>query len=103
MDVTWGDNECNGKVTAVDALAILRNVALLSPLAQQEPCPDVGLTVQVTGYSEHLWTDLDCGNKVGSVDALAVLRSVAMLSPLAQSDPCPDVGEAVHVTIAVSP
>lgn len=103
MDGIWGDNECNDKITAVDALAILRNVALLSPLAQQEPCPDIALEVAVAGYSQHTWGDLDCKAGVTAVDALAVLRSVAMLSPLAQSDPCPDVGEAVHVTIAVSP
>ncbi|HET9476398.1 MAG TPA: hypothetical protein VFP63_02795 [Dehalococcoidia bacterium] len=36
-----GDVDCNGQVTAVDALKILRQVAGLS-VTQTEPCPDIG-------------------------------------------------------------
>ena len=101
MDVTWGDNECTTQITSVDALAILRNVAVMSALNQREPCPDVGLQVDVTGYSPHEWADLECDGNVSSKDALAVLRNVAMMSPLVQHEPCPDIGDDVHITIAV--
>jgi hypothetical protein len=39
----WGDVDCSGEVTSVDALKILRFVADL-PYTQTEPppCPDIG-------------------------------------------------------------
>lgn len=37
----WGDVNCSGTVDAVDALAILRNVAGL-PVSQATPCPSIG-------------------------------------------------------------
>jgi hypothetical protein len=37
----WGDVDCSGEVTSVDALKILRYVALLA-VAQNEPCADIG-------------------------------------------------------------
>ncbi len=43
----WGDADCDGDVDSVDALKILRYVAAL-PVAQTEPCPDIGTEVQVT-------------------------------------------------------
>lgn len=81
----FGDMDCDGDVDAVDALAILRFVAGLPPLAQTEPCDDVGSAGAAFG-------DLDCDGDVDAVDALAVLGFVAGLSPLAQTEPCPDVG-----------
>lgn len=41
----WGDVNCDRQVGALDAVAILRFVAALSPLSQQEPCYDVGSLV----------------------------------------------------------
>jgi hypothetical protein len=38
----FGDVDCDGDIDSVDALAILRFVAGLDPLAQTEPCTDVG-------------------------------------------------------------
>lgn len=77
---------------------MLRNVAGLSPLSQTEPCPNIGATVQVTGFGARKWADLNCDGNVTSVDALAGLRFVASLSPLTQTEPCPDVGTQVSVT-----
>jgi hypothetical protein len=37
----FGDVDCSGSVTSVDALKVLRFVALLS-VSQTEPCPDIG-------------------------------------------------------------
>lgn len=45
---TWGDLECSGGVTAVDALNVLRNVVALAPVTLDHPCPDVGEPVHVT-------------------------------------------------------
>jgi hypothetical protein len=72
----------------VDSLGILRFVAGLSPLIQQEPCPDIG-----TG-DPGFFGDVDCKNLVTSVDSLGILRFVAGLSPLGQQEPCTDIGEA---------
>lgn len=38
----FGDTDCDGDIDSVDALAILRFVAGLEALPQQEPCADVG-------------------------------------------------------------
>ena len=74
-------------VTSVDSLGVLRFVAGMSPLVQQEPCPDVG-----TGAGG-FFGDVDCKNLVNAVDSLGILRFVALLSPLAQTEPCTDVGD----------
>jgi hypothetical protein len=82
-----GDINCDTNVTSVDSLGILRFVAGLPALAQQEPCPDIG-----TG-SGGFFGDVDCKNLVNSVDSLGVLRFVAGPSPLAQQEPCTDIGD----------
>ena len=87
----------------MDALAALRNVARLSEVRQNDPCPDVGLEITVAGYSQHGWGDVECAGGVTAVDALSILRHVAALSPVSKHGPCPDMNEGVHVTIAVLP
>ena len=82
-----GDLDCDGDIDPVDALGDLRHVAGLSPVAQQEPCTDIGDPV-----GDLTQGDLDCDEDVDAVDALADLRHVAGLSPLQQQEPCPDVG-----------
>jgi CSLREA domain-containing protein len=82
-----GDVNCDGNVTSIDALGILRFVAHLSPLAQQDPCPDIGAN------SGGVFGDIDCKEGVTSVDALGILRFVALLDPLAQQEPCTDIGD----------
>ena len=81
-----GNVDCSLAVDALDALGDLRNVASLPPLAQTEPCPDIGQEVA------SIWGDVDCDGFVTAVDALAILRHVAALPPLAQQEPCADVG-----------
>jgi hypothetical protein len=92
-----GDNQCDGDIDPVDALADLRDVAGLSPVSQTEPCPDVRIIVDVIDASPHLWGDSDCDNDVDAVDALAILRSVAGLAALGQTEPCPDIGAQIKV------
>ncbi|HEY5625698.1 MAG TPA: ethylbenzene dehydrogenase-related protein [Dehalococcoidia bacterium] len=45
-DRVWGDSDCNGDVTPVDALKILRHDAGLS-VAKEPGCPDLGTSVSV--------------------------------------------------------
>ena len=81
--------DCNGGITAVDALKILRAVASL-PVAQNEPCPDIGDDITT------VWGDIDCSGNVTSldvtsVDALKILRYVTGGS-VAQWEPCTGIG-----------
>ncbi len=76
---------CDGAVTAVDSLAILRYVAGLPPLAQHEPCPDVGQP------PADPFGDVNCDGQVTAVDALFTLRHVAGL-PVNLPPGCAPVG-----------
>ena len=60
---TLGDVDNNGKIQAVDALAVLRHVAKIETL--DDPAS--------------LAADVDCDGKVKAVDALAILRYVAKI------------------------
>lgn len=73
--VRWGDSDCNGDLSAVDALAILRAVA--------------GLPV-FPGACSRL-DDVDCSGSLDSVDALAILRDIVAL-PVSMPPNCPAVG-----------
>ncbi|MFQ5474071.1 MAG: hypothetical protein ACE5FA_14470, partial [Dehalococcoidia bacterium] len=42
-DVIIGDIDCDDDIDAIDQLGILRDVAELLPLLQNEPCPDIGI------------------------------------------------------------
>ena len=94
MTVQWGDVNCSGDVEAVDALQILRHLVRL-PVLQQEPCPDMGVTVSVDGTSR-LWGDVDGSGEVNAADALKILRHVAMLS-VQQRPGTPPIGREVEV------
>lgn len=87
MELTQGNVDCAGGVTAVDALKELRYVAQLS-VSKTEPCPDIGANVA------SIWGDVDCSGSVTSVDALKILRYVAQLT-VNQSEPCPNIGTPV--------
>lgn len=88
--ISNGDADCDEDVDTVDALGILRNVAGLPPLLQNEPCPNVG---EDLGGGE-LFADVGCDGVVDSVDGLRVLRHTAGLPPLPASPGCPVVGTA---------
>ena len=60
---TLGDVDNNGKIQAVDALAVLRHVAKIETLDD----------------TTSLAADVDCDGKVKAVDALAILRYVAKI------------------------
>jgi Tol biopolymer transport system component len=91
----WGDVNCSGAMDSVDALASLRRLAGFDP-AQMDPCPDIGVVVDVVSASEHIWGDVDCSGAADSLDALKILRVVAGLP--APNDPdCPQTGSQVEV------
>jgi Tol biopolymer transport system component len=94
MTVQWGDVNCSGDVEAVDALQILRHLVRL-PVLEQEPCPDIGVTVSVDG-TPRLWGDVDGDGEVNAADALKILRHVAMLS-VQQQPGTPPIGREVEV------
>ncbi len=60
---TLGDVDNNGKIQAVDALAVLRHVAKIETLDD----------------TASLAADVDCDGKVKAVDALAILRYMAKI------------------------
>jgi len=78
------DVDCNGNVTAVDALKILRYVAGM-PYTQHEPCPDIGTVMGAPGNSAQFacgspwFGDVDGNGIVGSPDAMWILRRIAEL------------------------
>ena len=83
-----GDVDCNGSLTATDALGVLR-VAVGLKIKQSEPCPDVKelLTTGIFG-------DVDCSGSVLTTDALKVLRIAVHLDAL-QGPSCVPFGDPV--------
>lgn len=75
-----GDNNCDGKVDALDALAGLRHVAGLDP-NQPEDCHALGQPVGTAplGNGLPIFGDIDCDDDVDAVDGLLILRFVAGL------------------------
>ncbi|HSP56613.1 MAG TPA: DUF4394 domain-containing protein [Dehalococcoidia bacterium] len=83
----FGNVNCTGGISSVDALLVLRSIAGL-PVSQSEPCEDIDKDTLPNG---ELQGDVDCSIDVNAVDALKLLRYVAALS-VAQNEPCPNIG-----------
>jgi hypothetical protein len=62
QDGLWGDVDCNGDVSSVDALKILRTVAGLT-IDQIGPCHAVGADITVDGAAG-MFGDWDCDGEV---------------------------------------
>jgi hypothetical protein len=83
-----GDLDCNGELSAADALKNLR-ASVSAPVSQTEPCPDPREKL-TTG----LFGDVDCNGSLTAGDALKVLRvSVGLTAE--QTLPCPEFLEPV--------
>ena len=82
-----GNVDCLGDVSAVDALGVLKHVALLPPNPKGEGCPDIGQQVASA------WGDVNCDDSVDSIDALGILIFVAHLPPITQHPPCTPIGD----------
>lgn len=87
-----GDVDCDGDVTAVDALKDLRFVAALD-VSQTQPCTPIGGAVQALAAhpAASIMGDMDCDADVSPVDALHILRFVAGL-PNNLPEGCPAIG-----------
>jgi hypothetical protein len=93
----WGDLRCNDTVDPSDSLGDLLNTAGLAPISQAQPCPHIGDSVEVEGFSPHTWGDVDCTGVINAQDALMIARYFAGL-PVAPIDGCPAIGATVQVT-----
>jgi hypothetical protein len=90
--VQWADADCDGKISSVDALWLLREVAGL-PRKAFAGCPEIGAMTTLSHVQplvaeasepvtfEERWGDLNCSGELQPVDALHVLRNV--IGPLA--------------------
>jgi galactose oxidase-like protein/glyoxal oxidase-like protein len=63
------DLDCDGKVTSIDALQLLRFTAGL-PVEQSDPCPNLGTGIGGGG----LMGDVDCNGLINAADAVVILR-----------------------------
>ncbi len=88
-----GNVNCDGAVTSVDALQVLRHVAGLQ-VNQNPGCPQIGgaLAAALAAAEGGLFGDVDCDGAVNSVDALKILRYVASL-PVSQPQGCSPIDE----------
>ena len=84
LALTQGDVNCSQAVDILDVLDLLRHTILL-PVAQNEPCPDIGSVVA------SFWGDVNCSQAVDILDVLNVLRYTVAL-PIPQNEPCADIG-----------
>jgi CSLREA domain-containing protein len=92
----WGDLRCDGAVDGTDALADLLNVAGTPPITQTQPCPHIGVTVEVQGFSPHIWGDVDCSGAIDAQDALRIERYLAGLA-IPPINSCPSIGSSVQL------
>ena len=85
----WGNVDCGGGISSVDALKVLRSNAGLS-VSQTEPppCPNIATELHASGWTQG---DVDCFGTVTAVDALKLLRFAANLS-VTQGPGCPLIG-----------
>jgi alpha-tubulin suppressor-like RCC1 family protein len=95
----WGDVDCDGETSTRDNQALLRKVLQQNPLSQTEPCPEVGLVVELPDSVEKEWGDLDCDGEISTRDNQAELRRVLQQNALSQTEPCPDIGTEVEVVV----
>lgn len=96
--VQWSDVDCNGKISSVDALWLLRFVVGLG-VPEFAGCPEIGQLTTLSHVQpqlgavaaqvawELLWGDVNCSMTVNAVDGLRILRWVAGLRIL-QADVC---------------
>ncbi len=93
-ELVWGDWNCDGSVTSVDALILLLFVVGRAKLAAV-PCPAINDAVPAA-EGLVLWGDSDCNDKVDAVDALRGLKFVAG-SPVPAVPGCPVMGAIVPI------
>jgi len=91
-DPDWGDMDCDGDVSPVDSIRILRLDAGLST-SVSPPCPAMGAQIVLNGHS-FTWGDADCSGAADPIDATVVLRFDAGLNP-DLGPGCPPLGQPI--------
>ncbi len=86
---TWDDVNCDGAITAEDAIDVLRGGAGFPE--EHAGCPSVGDIVFVGG-AYHVWGDTDCIGGVTPLDGIQLLEYVAGLSRGVTNQDCPAPG-----------
>jgi hypothetical protein len=87
------DVDCNGSITAVDTLKILRYVAGM-PYSQDEPRPNIGTVLDGPGFVPNIacgstrFGDVSGNDLVDSPDAIWILRKIADLPLPEGGDGC---------------
>jgi uncharacterized protein YkwD len=89
---TWDDVNCDGAITAEDAIDVLRGGAGFP--GEHAGCPSVGDLVFVGG-AYHVWGDTDCIGGVAALDGIQLLEYVAGLSLNLTNQNCPAPGAPV--------
>jgi uncharacterized protein YkwD len=89
---TWDDVNCDGAITAEDAIDVLRGSAGFHE--EHAGCPSIGDLVFIGG-AYHVWGDTDCIGGVTALDGIQLLEYVAGLSPGVTNPNCPAPGTPV--------
>ncbi len=95
----FSDMDCSGVVNNADATKVLNYVAVL-PVAQTEPCPDIGPVVKINGTLRKRG-DVDCDGDVDAVDSLKIQQYVGGGNP-SQNPGCPAFGSSVTIDVVGS-
>ena len=89
----FGDIDCNGGITLVDALHLMRDLNNV-PDVFAGGCPRIRQPLPAS-YSDdnatHVSGDVDCDSSVTQLDTLALLKAAAGLPPTTQAS-CPTLG-----------
>jgi subtilisin len=95
---TWGDVDCEGKITTGDSVKVARHLVGLTA-SQSDDCPEIGREVVVNGVPR-AWGDVACDGEVAVGDAVKLGRWLIGL-PVSQAEACPEIG--ADVTVAAVP
>jgi uncharacterized protein YkwD len=88
----WGDMDCDGDVSPVDSIRILRlDAGLFTSVSP--PCPAMGTLILLNGHT-FVWGDADCSGQANPIDATVVLRYDAGFDP-DLGPGCPPLGEPI--------
>jgi CSLREA domain-containing protein len=104
----WGDNDCSGVITIVDAIRDFLAILFPEDVEPIAGCPEMGSTIQAEepadeqalpqGGGPLIWGDVHCTESIEETDALAVLYYIVGLPDLGHSGFCPEVGQAITFT-----
>ena len=92
----WGDIDCSGILTAIDALKLmLGSLSLLYDKPQS--CPSLGQEVVIA--ADQRWGDINCSGAPNAIDAVDVLATLAG-TPKTPDSGCPAVGDPISLAVS---